>query len=730
MLMRAREKSIWGEEEPSPLTKWWRREFTYDVEREHYRERPYPITALPFEDVPFIGPLLAHTIGKIIKPPLLMHTEEWMRPGGEVLAEPPRFGGRIATEIGETAGGVPESPYGIKGLIGEQAYRMTEMIGLPGFAMVSMKEKLAGSQDLFDQMKQLESARRIAGFERWYWDQELGGLMGATEAFRRLYPHRRRQIPLYNPIRNLAPEWLPGPGEKAPDFWHGDPYVKVPEGELRLPGRGYEARYPELKGIEAEDYPLIHKYKILADVAPYSDKFKAHRNMVRALRKSEKWGEREEEIYKVTEEQVAAKKKRLTFQEYEYLTPMGEKRWGGEKQSDLIATLNRIHAEQEETEKGGVFSRAFGSYWEALAHNAETAWDQLTPISPGAKLVHTRSAVESYERMQLYGTEAAFWQHPWKHFIRPFGYLFAKGLGFEGTPSHIQDRRGIEEYFDTLEYVKFSRLSNIARSAGDKEAVKEFEAKKDETLFGINPFTRNYSSIFRALPRQERDYFNAFAEAETAEERMKILDMVPENEQALYIARWKLQFADDIKRARKAGFLSEEQIEEADEVVDKIYDEARTEGFPSSKALFAEYIQTRLPGESYGDWYRRTKLLPEMVHIPGPDFVGWHPSVDLEDIKLKLIQNLGEDMHDYDLWPSQAQTLVNKPYINQEAVEAITASEELTENEMRDRINEVLLANKIRPNVFTRTAYGGQDSLEINIEQDADIDRIVKEITS
>jgi len=595
------------------------------------------------------------------------------------------------------------------------------MFGLAGFSQMSIKEKLTGSADWFDQIKQLESARRMAGFERQYWDLELGGLLGSSEAFRRLYPHRRRQIPLYNPIENMMPEWLPGPGEKSPDFRHGDPYNLVPEGELRLPGPGYEARYPELKGIKPEEYPLIHKYKILADIAPYTDQFKKYRNMVRSARKYKDWTDYEEEIYKTTEEQVVTKKKKLDFQDYKYLSPMGEKRYGGEESSDLIATLNRVNANQQENEKGGIFQRLFGGYWEALAHNAETSLDQLTPISPGAKLVHVRTPIEAYERLQVYGTENAFWQHPYKHFIKPFLTSAAKSLGYKDIPEEIQERRDFEQYFDILKYVKNSRLANLARYSNDTQAVQEFESKKDETLFGINPFTRNYRSILRALPRRDRDYFNAFAEAKTPEERNRILELVPDNEKALYTARWKLAFTDEVKKAEKANILSEAQINEADELIDNIYEEARSEGFPNTKELFAEYIETREPGENYGDWYRRTKLLAN-VKLPGPDWVGWCPSVDLEDVKLKIIQTIGEDMHSYNLWPSQAQSLSNKPYINEEAINAIMKPEELTEADMYNRVNQIMLSRKIRPSITTNTTYNMPSSININLEQDDDDD--------
>ncbi len=230
-------------------------------------------------------------------------------------------------------------------------------------------------------------------------------------------------------------------------------------------------------------------------------------------------------------EQVKARKVRKEFDEYRYLSPMGEirddtKRFSGSEGSrQLLARLNEIKASKEE--EPGVFSKLFGGYWELLAHNSETVLDQLTPLSPGAKLVHTRTAIEDYERTQVYGTSNAFWSHPIRDFLRPTANILGRSFGFSDIPEHIEERRSLEEYFDVLKYAKFARLSNLARNQNDKEALKEFEAKKDETLFGINPFTRNYTSLFRALPRRDRDYFNEFAEADTIEEKQRILSLIP-----------------------------------------------------------------------------------------------------------------------------------------------------------------------------------------------------------
>ena len=85
--------------------------------------------------------------------------------------------------------------------------------------------------------------------------------------------------PQANEIPNQAASWLPG-DDYYTNFHEGDPFIKVPEGYARLPGAGYEALHPELKDIDPEDYPDIHKMAILADVAPYSREYHTFRQVV------------------------------------------------------------------------------------------------------------------------------------------------------------------------------------------------------------------------------------------------------------------------------------------------------------------------------------------------------------------------------------------------------------------------------------------------------------------
>jgi len=126
-----------------------------------------------------------------------------------------------------------------------------------------------------------QGSRQMTNLSRRYYERELGAGMGPSptmkEAFGYSEPLRRfiqRESfePQANEIPNTMPSWLPG-DDYMTNFRVGDPYVRIDDGYARLPGAGYEALHPELQGVDAEDYPDIHKLRILSDVAPYSREY-------------------------------------------------------------------------------------------------------------------------------------------------------------------------------------------------------------------------------------------------------------------------------------------------------------------------------------------------------------------------------------------------------------------------------------------------------------------------
>ena len=712
-----KEEAIWGEDaDYSPLRKAYLKNFTTYLEEKHYYDRPYPITALPFADVPIVGPILSNTLGRLIKPPQLMHAEEWEDRsifGDSFKVTPAERGQNYALDLGETPGGRPESPYSMSRTFGAQMNLISQGAGLWGYMQRTITEGVTGSSGFGDQKMVLESFNNVTSMSRDFYDLQLGGMFGTNEAFRRLYPTKEKALTIYNPIRNTMPNWLPGAGSRSMDFQHGDPYTKVPEGEYRLPGRGYEARFTELKGLSPDDYPLIHKFKILADIAPHSREFISIQEQAKGMAKSGGFDDYEMSIYEATLEQVKEKSQKKKFTEYRNRFGTQGK-WGASHSTGLIASINRQLASQDDS---NFLKKAFSS-WGEFALHYQSPLDYLYPLSPESKLNPIRTAVESYERDQLYGTTNSFWNKPIRDFLSPTGRSLAHAAGWQGVSSGVDKKRDLENYFDILNYVKNARLANIAALNEDKEAKVIFERRKDQTLFGMNPYTANEAAIMKALPRRDRDYYQAFVNAATPQERDRILEMVPSNQRNLYIARWKLNYVEDIKAARDQDFLFNSALERGSDEINDVYREAKSEGFPSSPELYRAFMESKNPGEGYADWYRRTNLLSD-VPLPGPDWIGWHPSVDLEDVKLKTVLDLGEDMHDFNLWPSRLNGLASKPYINDEVIRPILNPQNLSATQTRARLEDLFASRQMYAQIEMKKnwGYGDRQSLTVELEQ-------------
>jgi hypothetical protein len=142
----------------------------------------------------------------------------------------------------------------------------------------------------------------------------LGGGMGTTEVVRRFIPRTRSYLDTYNPLRNTMPSWMPK--DYFLDLRTGNPFQKIPEAEIRLPGAGYSALHPEVAGLSAEKYPLAHKVKILGDVAMWSKEYKIA--LAKAKRNLNNMSQQEIEIVRETERQVKEKKKRRGFKDYTF----------------------------------------------------------------------------------------------------------------------------------------------------------------------------------------------------------------------------------------------------------------------------------------------------------------------------------------------------------------------------------------------------------------------------
>jgi len=595
LMTKARERSVWGDETDtySPLTRFFLKNFTYHLEEKNYYSRPYPITGAAFEDVPVLGKLLSATIGRVVKPTKLMHEDELYRDtpgGGREIAYLRGYGSN--PEMGERPPGVPSSPYEGLHTLGAIQYTFREIEGLTGYAKNVVQKLATGREVLGTRQFIMENANMMDSSIESYWSKDLGGFGFTSEPIRRLLPRPRAEIETYNPIMNTMPSYIP---EK---FKRGDPYRSLPNGYVRLPGTGYEAANPDVKGLDPEDYPDIHKYKILADIAPQS------RNTLK-LRES------------LMERKAA-----------EILT---------EHESKMLDRINEYHQKRLASTRDDVFhenaikipyiSDAIASGYlgaTELLRRASAAGENLIPggFRPSAKLLgHTRDAIEVYEYERVYNTSNSFWDAPIRDWFRPAMYSAAHFLGWDGKPLHVKKREELDAHFDKLQFIKFMQLAETAENPKDRKRYLGLAAR---TRIGVAP-DGDALSMYLSLPTADKRFFDAFAHAEGSD-REKILELIPEDQHHLYMNVWsRLDEGEDLSL------------------------------LASSKSIInEEYMYERL-----SEVREDMKLGP----MPKADWIGWHKDVDVNDIKIKYIDSLGEEIHDYDTWRSQVRSVSRKPYL-------------------------------------------------------------------
>jgi hypothetical protein len=174
-----------------------------------------------------------------------------------------------------------------------------------------------------------------------------------------------------------------------------------------------------------------------------------------------------------------------------------------------------------------------------------------------------------------------------------------------------------------------------------------------------------------AIPRQDRDYFNEFINAQTEGERKEILSLIPENQQRIYVGQWMRQ-EEIASKARLNANIGNEYDERVVETVGRA---RKAEGFDISSDLERQW-QNETNGEiPYDEWIRQKRAAQyfDTHSLPGADWLGWHPSVDLEDVQMKKVQMEGLDYHDFDLWDQRERAMSRKPYINEDLVNQMEA---------------------------------------------------------
>lgn len=529
---------------------------------------------------------------------------------------PPPVPGSVPPRI--VAAGEPVGTNRLGIALGEFGYRAQEMGGIYGFAFGSLREKFGfGQGDFEPQRSLLQSASKAYGSGRAFWDLNLGGLgdipikpegalgnIELSEITRRFIPKERTNVDYLNPIENTMGKkypFLPGSNYFI-NFKQGDPFVKVQEGELRLPGIGYERLNPSMPGY---DNPLT-QLDILSDVAPYSKEFRSLNNQISMTSVDPGQRAKLDEIRAQVEQ--TTQKKQFSQYKYKYST-----------------------REELGISRTGMMLGRMGEY---IAHRD-------TFIN--TKLLPNKTAQEDWESRHVYGATFPEWQNPIESFIKPMYFKaqgrnpLASGLLMAGVgaafgktasartlgsvvgfttgagysmyskakqritgeryiPEERKKQMALEEYTDILSYVKNTKLSNEAKEAGDMAAAAQFSQAAKRTMYGADIYGASVDTLSLAIPKRKREHFKEMINA-PVQERERILSTAPRLERRIYEAAWGMK------------------VEEKPDLV---------------------------------EYFSRHEL-------PDLGWEGWHPNTNMEHVKIKMGESMGINMSQMGYYPQQVR---------------------------------------------------------------------------
>ena len=162
---------------------------------------------------------------------------------------------------------------------------------------------------------------------------------------------------------------------------------------------------------------------------------------------------------------------------------------------------------------------------------------------------------------------------------------------------------------------------------------------------GSDPMDDNPRDEIAALPGNERAYYTRFANEPDAKKRGEIMKYLPRGAKRIYNAIWNKKIAEssddpDIQRLVQ-------NIEE-------------TEGWGITDRERRMYERETGGNADVADWIRARYVREYMKshEMPSPDWIGFSPDVDLENVEVLALKEGGENIQDYGFFDNKLREAV------------------------------------------------------------------------
>lgn len=430
------------------------------------------------------------------------------------------------------------------------------------------------------------------------------------------------------------------------------------------------------------------------------------------------------------------------------------------KEKDNSATS--IHARFNSGE------RLFGSIWESISH---------LDTYVNTKILHVRSAVEDYEREEVYGKSFSLWTHPVRDYLMPsiyhnihrtggvligalvgsmfgrtkYGKVIGAALGGsaiaigkinafrykvqngeEWIPKPRRKERELNEYVDILKYLKNMRYYNIYK----EKALKEDHFNVDKYIEGKDKQGADRKSHIKNIEKQKHEHKMKYIDdknkrdewleenkkphmrsnknsslTKKAEAKLyntvfggiydlrasKVINKTKESKQVVANDNKKINKISSFRESEKLPYnvlMALKYKQQADSTMygynqgdpitnimsalpkkdrDRFGDFMNAPKMEREKLLKIAPLYLRRPLESV--WGMKVEDKPDLEEyfkthqLPDKDWEGWDENVNLNNVKVKLINHEGLPQNEFNVWDKDIEAAnqqgnVRLPHIN------------------------------------------------------------------
>lgn len=502
-------------------------------------------------------------------------------------------------------------------------YRTQEAMGIYGFGFGSVRTALGmGSQDYTPDRAVLESADRGYSSARAFWGLNIGGAgdvnipggrnIELSEIVRRFVPKDQAGVQYVNELPNLMGAmypWLPGSDNPTANVKTGDPYTRVKDAELRLPGTGYK-RTQTLFSDQYGDIGLVNMHDILGSIAPYSNEYRAVDKMVDSAASNPL----AQAKIRQTRAQVEAVGMRHEFTPYEHdgtldyvSTPLET---GIEKALHmdnffLDKTIGRRTA-LEDWERNHVYGSTFPSWTNPVESYLDPFVQKSTQRNPASAALaggFLGSLFGSTKRVKAITSTVGAMVGAGSSV---YGKMYQAITGDRYMPTDRKKEIALEEAADIFKYTKSMVNASRAAAMGDQALSSQFLQESKKTMYGVD-LNMAPEQLAQVLPGRKREHFEAMLYA-PEKDREQILSTAGRLERRLFQAAWGM----------------------------------KVEARPDLEDYYSEH------------------------ELPPLESEAWDPLTNPEHIKIKMGQHMGLDLAQMGYYPQQIKeaNLVNPAYPN------------------------------------------------------------------